>query len=124
MAKRLNPRRRLLAKQAAVFNTVRKLHGAPNDADAAKLQQGVVRSNLNGLDRRAQSKAKSSREPNWTPDGDRERPAGPPLPPERKSSKPFAADGKYSKGGKFVPRVPSTKVYKGRPDPKKGDKRK
>jgi hypothetical protein len=47
MVKRLNPHRRLLAKQAAQLRAVRLEQSAVNGADDAKLQQGRVRSPLN-----------------------------------------------------------------------------
>lgn len=44
MAKRLNPHRRLLAKQAALLVAARKVQSANSDADMSRLQQGRVRS--------------------------------------------------------------------------------
>jgi hypothetical protein len=53
MAKRLNPHRRLLAKQAALRNAVQLEAG---DVDAGKLQKGRVRSPLAKTNPRRQYK--------------------------------------------------------------------
>lgn len=47
MGKRLNPHRRLLAKQAQALAAERLRQSEINGADSAKLQQGRVRSPLN-----------------------------------------------------------------------------
>lgn len=46
MGKRLNPHRRLLAKQAALLNEHKQVQSVVQGADMAKLQQGRVRSPL------------------------------------------------------------------------------
>lgn len=47
MGKRLNPHRRLLAKQAQALAAERLVQSVVNGEDMAKLQQGRVRSPLN-----------------------------------------------------------------------------
>jgi len=49
MSKRLNPHRRLLARQAALLRAVRLEQSTVNGVDDAKLQQGPVRSPLNTM---------------------------------------------------------------------------
>ena len=44
MAKRLNPHRRLLAKQAALLNSAKLAQSKAHDAEMKLLQQGAVRS--------------------------------------------------------------------------------
>lgn len=44
MAKRLNPHRRLLARQAALLNSAKLERSRAHDAEMSKLQRGAVRS--------------------------------------------------------------------------------
>ena len=46
MSKRVNPRRRLLAKQAAALAAVRTVQSIAHAEEMSKLQQGHVRSGL------------------------------------------------------------------------------
>lgn len=76
---RLNPHRRLLARQAAILTDQRKVQSAVNGVDMAKLQQGAVRSHMG----RGNPSSATYREPNWT---DPDNPGKSP----RKSRKRFA----------------------------------
>lgn len=62
MSKRLNPHRRLLAKQEQALTGARMAQSVAQGADMAKLQQGAVRSHMG----RGNSTGATFREPNWT----------------------------------------------------------
>lgn len=60
---RLNPHRRLLARQQAALAAVRMEHSAAHGEEMSMLQQGVVRSGL----ARGNPTSMVFREPKWTP---------------------------------------------------------
>jgi hypothetical protein len=91
MSKRVNPKRRLLARQAATLAGVRKEQSVAHAEEMSKLQQGHVRSGLRG-----NPTTKVYRGPNWSSED---------VPGKAKrSSKPrFTTKGGKIVGGKFIP---------------------
>ena len=91
MSKRVNPRRRLLAKQAAALAAVRTVQSIAHAEEMSKLQQGHVRSGLRG-----NPTTKTFRGPNWSSE---DVPGKAP-----KKAKPrFTKRGGKIVGGKFIP---------------------
>lgn len=66
MSKRVNPKRRLLAKQAAALAAVRTEQSVAHAAEMSKLQQGSVRSGL-----RENPSSMTFRAPRWTSEDNR-----------------------------------------------------